>query len=254
MPFNSFLGRKDVVQLLLSLPSAFFVSSRQSPLIRLFGPLLIKVLGFPLNVQTRLRTRDLMNLLPPTAGHLLDMGCGWGIHDFELSKSFFVTGIDQHRGKIRIARELKHILGIKQIDFLYGDVFEANLKDEKFSVVVMSEVLQHIKDCGGIIERVKRMLKTGGHLIISVPCYAEYSQILQQSPLEGYTTYHRFSPKSIIDLLQNKGFKIKKVKFTHVPQVPTTWLIFPFAYAISLLAAPYINNKVKLHVLAIKEK
>jgi SAM-dependent methyltransferase len=52
---------------------------------------------------------------------------------------------------------------------LVHDYFETFETDERFDVIIMGFILEHVDDPGLLLERYKRFLKPGGRLFIAVP-------------------------------------------------------------------------------------
>ena len=50
-----------------------------------------------------------------------------------------------------------------------GNVFEMELPEQHFDVVVSQEVIAHVPDQPGYVERAARVLKPGGYLIVTTP-------------------------------------------------------------------------------------
>jgi SAM-dependent methyltransferase len=74
---------------------------------------------------------------------VLDIGCGNGALTFDISKKAkFVLGIDLDKANIEIA---KRKYNAYNIEYKVGDTTE-DLVGQKFDVVILSNVLEHIKD------------------------------------------------------------------------------------------------------------
>jgi dolichol-phosphate mannosyltransferase len=103
-----------------------------------------------------------------TAGlKILDIGCGsctWNRDNLE------VFGVDLNKDLLGLA---KAKLRLKY--FLAQDVFEADLKDSTFNLVVAIEFLEHIKDYRRLIVLMHRILRDGGFAVVSVPLDTVYS-------------------------------------------------------------------------------
>jgi 2-polyprenyl-3-methyl-5-hydroxy-6-metoxy-1,4-benzoquinol methylase len=95
---------------------------------------------------------------------ILEMGCGTGWFAAKLAEFGPTTGIDLCEEAIAEARSR-----FPQITFKAGDVFEMNLPEGHFDVVVSQEVIAHVPDQAGYLERAARALKSGGYLIVTTP-------------------------------------------------------------------------------------
>jgi len=97
-------------------------------------------------------------------GRVLDIGCGAGM----LADYFFgdYTGVDISNEAIKNAKEVRR----KDARFFVWDPTTAILETGVvFDTVVISECLEHLSSEGDLFLNVKRALKPGGRLIITVP-------------------------------------------------------------------------------------
>ncbi len=95
---------------------------------------------------------------------ILDFGCGTGWFSEMLAEWGTVTGVDLAEGVIADARARR-----PDITFMAGDLFEMALPAAHFDVVVSQEVIAHVADQAGYLDRAARALRPGGHLIITTP-------------------------------------------------------------------------------------
>jgi len=82
-------------------------------------------------------------------------------------------------------------------------------KKQKYDVIVMLDVLEHIKDDASAIRKIKTLLKKDGYLILTIPAnkflYSYHDMFL------GH--YRRYSKKEIVSLLKRNGFRIVFASF-----------------------------------------
>lgn len=72
---------------------------------------------------------------------VLDIGCGNGALTYDVArKAKKVVGIDLNERNIEIARSR---FSMENIEFIHGDAL-TNLPDERFDVIILSNVLEHI--------------------------------------------------------------------------------------------------------------
>jgi len=94
---------------------------------------------------------------------VLDIKCGNGTLTFDLTqKAKFVVGIDLSEKNIEVAQKKYRS---ENIQYRVGDVTK-DLDNHKFDVLVLSNVLEHIKDRVGFLKRVK---KIAPKVLIRVP-------------------------------------------------------------------------------------
>lgn len=97
---------------------------------------------------------------------MLDFGCGEGLFLSKIkNNSIQLFGCDPNKKQIKNNRSL-----YKGIDFKIIEVKSAlPYKNNYFDVITISEVLEHVEDERGVIKELRRVIKKGGSLILSVP-------------------------------------------------------------------------------------
>jgi 2-polyprenyl-3-methyl-5-hydroxy-6-metoxy-1,4-benzoquinol methylase len=95
---------------------------------------------------------------------ILDLGCGTGWFTNQLAELGPSTGLDLSVEAIAQAKSQ-----FPQVAFQAGNLFEMALSERQFDVIVSQEVLAHVADQSGYLERAALMLKPGGHLIVTTP-------------------------------------------------------------------------------------
>jgi 2-polyprenyl-3-methyl-5-hydroxy-6-metoxy-1,4-benzoquinol methylase len=101
---------------------------------------------------------------------ILDIGCGSGAIDFYLTKNgASVLGIDISKKAIETCITSSNVLGLQQnLSFKVID-FPKNTINQKFDIIICSEVLEHLADDKLAIRQISKMLKSNGVFIVSVP-------------------------------------------------------------------------------------
>jgi 2-polyprenyl-3-methyl-5-hydroxy-6-metoxy-1,4-benzoquinol methylase len=110
--------------------------------------------------------------LPLERPAILDLGCGMGWFANRLGEIGPTTGIDLSDDAIAEAKSR-----FPHLTFLAGNVFEMELPKRHFDVVVSQEVIAHVPDQPGYVERAARVLKPGGYLIVTTPNWFVHSRI-----------------------------------------------------------------------------
>jgi SAM-dependent methyltransferase len=162
----------------------------------------------------------------PEKGKLLDIGAGTG--EFLLiakNNGWKVKGIEPDEN----ARELAKQKGI----ILVPD--SSSINDEKFDVITMWHVFEHVYDLNNQILELEKLLTKGGLLIIAVPNYKSYDAEYYKEFWAAYDTprhlWH-FSRNSFEKLFNNTSLLL----FSQKP------LIFDSFY-VSLLSEKYKTGK-----------
>jgi 2-polyprenyl-3-methyl-5-hydroxy-6-metoxy-1,4-benzoquinol methylase len=145
---------------------------------------------------------------------VLDLGCGQG-HITEkirqaLSGAEF-TGLDYSVSAIEYAHE-----HFSQIDFAVGDAYDMPYANEFFDVVVCNNLWEHVPDPLFLLNKIKRILKPGGHLIVSTPSrYRVYNlvRVLMGKPVVFMSRYHvtEYTVGQVVEQLTYGNFQVIKL-------------------------------------------
>ncbi len=105
---------------------------------------------------------SLVDRLPP--GRALDAACGTGRHtDHLVARDHVVVGIDLTPEMLERARA--NVAGAR---FLEGDLLAIPVADGGFDLVVCGLALSHLRELEAAVAELARVLRPGGHLVISV--------------------------------------------------------------------------------------
>lgn len=168
----------------------------------------------------------LLNEYSKNGKSILDIGCGTG-EFLALTKNQNWTsfGIEPNENARRKAK-------LKNIDATAN--FE-ELNQQKFNVITLWHVLEHLPDLPNQINKITNLLETKGTLIIAVPNFKSYDAKYYKEHWAAYDTprhlWH-FSQQSIINLFKEKKFKVIKT-------IPMKF----DSYYVSLLSEKYKNGK-----------
>lgn len=110
---------------------------------------------------------SLIDSFLPTDGEtteILEAGCGYGGNLAMLAQFGSVRGFELDDQARCFARETSGL------PVAYGVLpDQPGFADERFDLVAMLDVLEHIDDDVGSLQRLRCMLKPGGHILITVP-------------------------------------------------------------------------------------
>ena len=141
--------------------------------------------------------------------NILDFGCGWGGFLRNVKNYKTLTGVELRKECIDyIEKKIKKIK-------IYNHI---NLANQKFDIITMFHVLEHIPLQVDILKVLKSKLKKGGRIIIEVP-HAEDFLILQEELKEfrNFTLWsehlilHTFN--SLKKVLDRAGFKKINIQY-----------------------------------------
>jgi ubiquinone/menaquinone biosynthesis C-methylase UbiE len=105
----------------------------------------------------------LLNKLKPE-GTLLEIGCAGGIFLHQASKTgYHVEGVEV---SLSMCRKALKLCGVKVTQ---GDFEELKFRGESFDIVCMFDVFEHLAKPREALEKINRILKPGGIVVIDVP-------------------------------------------------------------------------------------
>lgn len=129
---------------------------------------------------------------------VFDIGCASGYLAEVLAKKkkCKVVGLEIDEEDAKKAEEFCEFVLRDDIE---SKDWEGKLKGKKFDHIIFADVLEHLKDPGKVLERVGKVLKNDGSILISIPNVAHVSVRLEL--LEG-----KFAPEST-GILDNTHLK-----------------------------------------------
>jgi ubiquinone/menaquinone biosynthesis C-methylase UbiE len=135
--------------------------------------------------QQRAMVESYMDDLDPSAGRLLEVGCGPGAVArllAEMPGVESVTGVDSGELFIDRARELADD---ERLRFLVGDARKLEFPDESFDAVVFHNTLCHIPECERVLAEARRVVRPGGSLTVFDGDYVSATvAIREEDPLQ----------------------------------------------------------------------
>jgi len=186
---------------------------QQSVFARLFGyplqrlPLLLDLLPC-LFWRNKLRLAHVPRYV--ANGRLLDIGCAWGGYLWRMQElGWEVHGIELNASAARFAREQ---LGLDQVRS--GSFADLDYPDATFDVVHMSMVLEHLYDPADALQRINKLLRSGGQFILSVPDITGFeARFFKDKCYTLQVPQHlsHFSPETITQFLQQAGFAVEEI-------------------------------------------
>jgi len=165
----------------------------------------------PVGVLRRLEVvdLDLLGVRPET--RVLDVGCGVGRLMLRIARrGCFVTGVELQRPDLRSAQRLLDEFR-QQVELIEADGGRIPFAADTFDFVTCTETLEHVADPGLALRELARVLKPGGHLVVSVP--DTLPELIARQMSELYRTDpwgHRriFTRKSIERTVEAAGLRV----------------------------------------------
>jgi 2-polyprenyl-3-methyl-5-hydroxy-6-metoxy-1,4-benzoquinol methylase len=150
---------------------------------------------------------------------VLDVGCSSGYLSEPLSR----------RGNTLVGIELDPEAAQEAERFcervLVGDLetMELPLEPASFDVVLCGDVIEHLRDPGAALARLRPFLKPSGTLVVSTPNIANWAMRL--SLLAGRWRYtdrgfldrthtHLFTRRTLVETIDQAGYRVERVDFS----------------------------------------
>ena len=164
---------------------------------------------------------------------VLDCGCGMGFHLLVLEslRRLRLVGLDPDAERLERARAE----GVTA-ELVHGDARQLPFRDASFDKVLMTEVLEHIRDDRQALREVRRVLRPGGVLALSVPnsrypfwwdpinrtWTALGGAPIRSGPLVGIWSLHErlYGRDELVERVQNAGLEVEAVEETTHSAVP----------------------------------
>jgi SAM-dependent methyltransferase len=100
---------------------------------------------------------------------VLDLGCGAGRFVAALREAGAdAVGVELAEGALERARRNVPGADLRRL----GAEGEVPVEDSSVDLVWCSEVLEHVPDTAGLLSEARRVLRTGGRLLVTTPSYA----------------------------------------------------------------------------------
>jgi SAM-dependent methyltransferase len=109
--------------------------------------------------------RVLDGLALPEPARILDAGCGSGRNMVDLARRGAVTGVELSPTSAGLAR------GRDCGEVVEGSVLEMPFADGSFDLAVSLDVVEHLDDDLQALRELRRVVATGGALVVTVPAY-----------------------------------------------------------------------------------
>lgn len=146
----------------------------------------------------------------------LEIGCGNGNVLRELEQVCArgsVIGVDLFLEGLRFARQRV------KAPLFQADIYALPFKD-KFEMIGLFDVIEHLPDDMQILSQVHQALPSGGSVLITVPAYQalwSYSDRLADHK-------RRYTTQSLTEKLNASGYKVTYITYFMMSIVPIVWL------------------------------
>ncbi|MBA2271751.1 MAG: class I SAM-dependent methyltransferase [Chthoniobacterales bacterium] len=155
---------------------------------------------------------------------ILDVGCATGglLQRLRQLGHASVTGLDPSPGCAKLARQLY------DLPVYTGSVFENDLPDEHFDLVIVVGVLEHIRDVAAAVAKLDDYVSPNGMIFAEVPDATAFAD-WPDAPYQEFSIEHVnfFGPRSLENLMKVAGYEL--VKMDRPPRQFTKTTVMPSA-------------------------
>ncbi len=134
--------------------------------------------------------------LPPNA-RILDAGCGSGRNMMLLARYGEVVGVELAESSVAAARRR----GVGEV--IGGSILDMPFPDDHFDFAVSLDVLEHLDDDRACLLELRRVVRPGGQLLITVPAYPR----LWSSHDEVNHHRRRYTRDSLLQVASEAGWE-----------------------------------------------
>ncbi len=166
---------------------------------------------------------DIMSLIPKNPKRVLDVGCGAGELGRtikELSVDAIIVGLDNDA---KLIQEATSVLDkVYRVDLNMSDPFELLGLEERFDVIVMADVLEHVINPQYVLGEARTYLAPQGCIITSLPNVRHYSTFVsllfggvwpeRDRGIHDRTHLHFFTRKNMLTMFEKCQLTVKREK------------------------------------------
>jgi 2-polyprenyl-3-methyl-5-hydroxy-6-metoxy-1,4-benzoquinol methylase len=198
--------------------------------------------------------------------NVLELGCAYGSITQVLVKKFNckIWGVElDHRAAMAARSFCQEVLEINLDEDLDSLKWKNTIGDKKFDVILIADVLEHLKDPLMCITSLKGLLNKDGYFVLSIPNIS-YNGVIAELLSENFiyrktglldqTHIKFFTAKSIDDLLKSADCSIEQFQTTNIDPENTefcdSWKKLPDIFA-TLMKLRELGN-VYQYVLKVK--
>lgn len=147
--------------------------------------------------------RELARFARPP-GSLLDIGCGWGFFLGVAARLGWTT-----HGLEPLPAHAVHTRATTGSRVVCDVLRDGTFAEESFDVVTSFQVFEHLPDPSAYLERVRRLLRSSGLVLIEVPNFDTWSVRVMGSRARHFSPDHLnfFSARTLGRLLESHGFE-----------------------------------------------
>ena len=92
--------------------------------------------------------------------------------------------------------------------------------DESYDSILANAVLEHVRDCDGVVKELRRLLKPGGHMVLAIPFLQPY----HATP----TDYRRFTREGLEELGRAHELEVVEIIPVHSIAQTVGWILWEY--------------------------
>ncbi len=180
----------------------------------------------PLGIHRRIRHTRMINAVQHLGlsadARILDAGCGHAYATLWLAQhypGYQITAVEIEPELVEAARRAASALGLGNVEFVQRDI--TTLRHEGiYDLVVSMDVLEHVEDDVGMLQRFHRALRPGGQVLLHLP--RRHQEHWRFFPVfrEHTTPEHvrdEYTAAEIRENLYRAGFQVEYLRYGFSP-------------------------------------
>lgn len=183
---------------------------------RAYGPIVTRFLDALYNLRVSRWAR-----LNPAGGSVLEIGCGSGLMLAAFKRrGWRVLGIERNEAAAEIGR---HSFRVE----IVSSPVETLPLDAKFDLIIMFQVLEHVRDPIGLLMECAKRLSPKGYLVANVPNFSSWQSNFAQAEwfhLDVPRHLNHFTPQTLEAALERAGLRPAHLSFASLEHDPYGWV------------------------------
>jgi len=164
----------------------------------------------------------------PTAGRILDLGCGFGLFSLYFAATYpdrSLCGVDLNRRRIDYAWTSAERLRLSNVEYHIGDAFDWNTS-ESFDAIYLLDLLHHMprEKVNAFLEKATSLLRDDGILIVKEvanrPRYKMWFTLLLDRLMVGWDPIYYWPPHDLSAMLEQLGFDVVRHRMIDILPYP----------------------------------
>lgn len=146
----------------------------------------------------------ILKLIKQSDKYILDVGCSSGYLDSLIKQKIKtnITGIELNKSDAQIAKNI-----VDQILNVDAETYNFNQLSQKFNVIILADILEHLKNPEYLLKTLSTLLKPNGRIIASIPNFLHYS-----TKIKILTNRWRYEEYGLLDKTHLKFFSLATIK------------------------------------------